>query len=73
MRQLAEGDIVAGITLLGQAVSVGLHLAAGAILGEFLAQPARREVSRRDRRIVGPRLVGPQRWRRGNDSRSGDR
>lgn len=73
MRQLAEGDSVAGITLLGQAVSVGLALAAGAILGEFLAQPARREVSRRDRRIAGPRLVGPQRWRRRNDRTSGDR
>ncbi|MBW3631287.1 MAG: pyridoxal-phosphate dependent enzyme [Gemmatimonadetes bacterium] len=43
---------------------VGLALAAGAILGQFLAQPARRNISRRDRRIAGPRLVGPQRWRR---------
>lgn len=64
MRRFAEGDSGAGIALLGQSVSIGLALAAGAILGEFLAQPTRREVSRRDRRIAGPRLVGPQRWRR---------
>ncbi|MFP5219133.1 MAG: threonine/serine exporter ThrE family protein [Actinomycetes bacterium] len=64
MRRLAEGDTLAGIALLGQAVSVGLALAAGAILGQFLAQPGRRDVARRDRRMAGPRLAGPLRWRR---------
>jgi uncharacterized membrane protein YjjP (DUF1212 family) len=61
---LADGNTGAGILLLTQAVTIGLALASGAILGEFLAQPARREVARFERRIVGPRLVGPLRWRR---------
>ena len=64
MRRFAEGDTLAGIGLLGQAVSLGLALAAGAILGQFLAQPTRRDVDRRDRRMAGPRLAGPLRWRR---------
>lgn len=64
MRQLAEGDSLSGITSLGQAVSIGLALAAGALLGEFLAQPVRAEPSRSAGRTDGPRLVGPQRGRR---------
>lgn len=64
MRRFAEGDTLAGIGMLGQAVSVGLALAAGAILGQFLAQPTRRDVAHRDRRMAGPRLAGPLRWRR---------
>ena len=64
MRRFADGDTLAGVTLLGQAVSIGLALAAGAILGQFLAQPTRRDVHRRDRRLSGPRLAGPLRWRR---------
>ena len=67
MRRLAESDSLAGITLLGQAVSIGLALAAGVILGEFLAQPSRREVPRRERRMAGPRLAGPHRLRRRHD------
>jgi uncharacterized membrane protein YjjP (DUF1212 family) len=42
MRLLAEGDSVAGITVLGEAVTVGLSLAAGLFLGEALARPSRR-------------------------------
>ncbi|MEX2291348.1 MAG: threonine/serine exporter family protein [Mycobacteriales bacterium] len=64
MLYLADGNSSAGILLLSQAVTIGLALAAGAILGEFLAQPARREVERFERRIVGPRMAGPLRWRR---------
>lgn len=41
MRRFVEGDTLGGISLLGQAVSVGLALAAGAILGEFLARSTR--------------------------------
>lgn len=67
MRRLAESDSLAGITLLGQAVSIGLALAAGVILGEFLAQPSRSEVPRRERRMAGPRLAGPYRPRRRQD------
>jgi uncharacterized membrane protein YjjP (DUF1212 family) len=61
---LASGDSGTGILLLSQAVTIGLAIASGAILGEFLAQPARREVERFERRIVGPRMAGPLRWRR---------
>ena len=64
MRRFADGDSLAGITLLGAALSTGLALAAGAILGEFLAHPRRRDVPRRERRTSGPRLAGPLRWRR---------
>jgi uncharacterized membrane protein YjjB (DUF3815 family) len=65
MLRLAEGDTLGGLVTLGNALTVGLALAAGAILGEFVAQPARREVQRFERRLVGPRLAGPLRWRRG--------
>jgi hypothetical protein len=51
-------------TELSQAVSIGLALAAGVILGEFLAQPPRRELPRVDRRLAGPRLAGPLPWSR---------
>ena len=67
MLRFTEGDSIGGITTLAQALSIGLALAAGAILGEFLAQPARREVSRAERRLAGPRLAGPlHRRRRGS-------
>jgi uncharacterized membrane protein YjjP (DUF1212 family) len=69
MFRSTNGDSIGGITTLGQAVSIGLALAAGVILGQFLAQPARREVGRIERRIAGPRLAGPlRRRRRGGDS-----
>jgi uncharacterized membrane protein YjjP (DUF1212 family) len=64
MLRLADGDTVGGLASLGNAVAIGLALAAGAILGEFLAQPARREVRRFERRLVGPRLAGPLRRER---------
>lgn len=64
MLRLADGDTVGGLASLGNAVAIGLALAAGAILGEFLAQPARREVMRFERRLVGPRLAGPLRRER---------
>ena len=33
------------------------------ILGEYVAQPLRREARRMERRLSGPRLVGPLRAR----------
>ena len=71
MLRLADGDALGGLVLLGNAVTTGLALAAGAILGEFLAQPARREVQRFERRVSGPRLAGPLRWRRPRDEGTG--
>ncbi|MGY1843605.1 threonine/serine ThrE exporter family protein [Modestobacter sp. SYSU DS0875] len=61
---LASGDTGTGFLLLSQAISIGLALAAGVILGSFLAQPARREVQRSERRTSGPRMVGPLRRRK---------
>ncbi|MGY1750336.1 threonine/serine ThrE exporter family protein [Modestobacter sp. SYSU DS0511] len=55
---LASGDTGTGFLLLSQATSIGLALAAGVILGSFLAQPARRDVPRSERRVAGPRMVG---------------
>ena len=59
MLQLADGNALVGLTTLLSAVTTGLALASGAILGEFLAQPARREVRRFEQRLAGPRLAGP--------------
>ncbi|WP_194290502.1 threonine/serine ThrE exporter family protein [Modestobacter roseus] len=61
---LASGDTGTGFLLLSQATSIGLALAAGVILGSFLAQPARRELQRVERRIGGPRMVGALRRRK---------
>jgi uncharacterized membrane protein YjjB (DUF3815 family) len=64
LRHLAEGDLIGGVSLLGQAVSTGLALAAGAILGELLAQAAGRTDTRLVRRLAGLRPAGAPRWRR---------
>lgn len=55
-------ELVAGGTLLVglmTAVAIGLVLAAGVVLGQFLAQPVRTGLSRLERRLSGPRLAGP--------------
>ena len=43
------------------AASVAIALASGVILGEYVAQPLKREARRLERRLSGPRLVGPLR------------
>jgi uncharacterized membrane protein YjjP (DUF1212 family) len=48
-----------GLVTLLSAASIGLALAAGVVLGEFLAQPLRTGLGRLERRLHGPRLVGP--------------
>jgi uncharacterized membrane protein YjjP (DUF1212 family) len=63
MRRFAEGDSAGGLTLLGQAVAVGLALAAGTFLGEFLARPPRRARSAPERRWAELRWSGPRRRR----------
>ncbi len=58
LAQLAESSLTGifeGIT----AAAVALALAAGVILGEYVVQPLRRETKRLERRLSGPRLVGP--------------
>lgn len=50
-----------GLSTLMGAASVALALAAGVVLGEFLAQPVRSGLGRLERRLSGPRLAGPLR------------
>ncbi|WP_179956715.1 threonine/serine ThrE exporter family protein [Amycolatopsis anabasis] len=46
---------------LMSAVAIGLALAAGVVLGEYLAQPVRTGLGRLERRFAGPRMAGPLR------------
>ncbi|WP_033294407.1 threonine/serine ThrE exporter family protein [Amycolatopsis jejuensis] len=47
------------ISTLMTAVAIGLALAAGVVLGEYLAQPVRSGLGRLERKLAGPRLAGP--------------
>ena len=51
------------IVALATAAAVAIALASGVILGEYIAQPLRREARKFERRLSGPRLVGPLRLR----------
>ncbi|EIF00737.1 threonine/serine exporter family protein [Saccharomonospora glauca] len=56
MSQLVNnGDI----KILMSAAAIGLALAAGVVLGEFLAQPVRTGLGRLERKLAGPRMAGP--------------
>ena len=71
---LTAGDAAAssrGVLAMVTAASVALALAAGVILGEYLAQPLKREARRLESRLAGPRLVGPFRARTNGRRRSG--
>ena len=61
-----------GLLEMITAASVAISLAAGVILGEYVAQPVKREARRLENRLAGPRLVGPSRvrGRRGRRSRA---
>jgi uncharacterized membrane protein YjjP (DUF1212 family) len=61
--KLTEGNVL-GITDLLGAVVIAVALAAGVILGEYIAQPLKREARRLETKMSGPRLVGPLRVRR---------
>lgn len=54
---LAEGED--GVLDLAAAGVTAIALAAGVILGQYLAQPIRREGLRLENRLASPRLVGP--------------
>ncbi|HEY0950739.1 threonine/serine ThrE exporter family protein [Nocardioides sp.] len=62
---LTEGgsETSAGLLAIITAASVAIALASGVILGEFVAQPLKREAHRLESRLAGPRLVGPLRTR----------
>jgi uncharacterized membrane protein YjjP (DUF1212 family) len=53
---MAEGKD--GVLQLTAAVATALALAAGVILGQYLAQPLKREAHRLEIRLSGPRMVG---------------
>ena len=70
---LGEGgsSIPEGLLAMTAAISVAIALSSGVILGEYVAQPLKREAQRLETRLTGPRLVGPvdhvvrrDRWRR---------
>jgi uncharacterized membrane protein YjjB (DUF3815 family) len=58
---LADGN--GGSIQIVAAVVTAVALASGVILGQYLAQPLRREARRFESRLTGPRLVGPLRVR----------
>lgn len=62
---LAEGGVQTseGLLAMVTAASVAIALASGVILGEYVAQPLKREAHRLESRLAGPRLVGPLRSR----------
>lgn len=62
-RGLYEAGVepVGQFTTLMEALAIGLALAAGVVLGEWLAQPVRTKLGRLERKLAGPRLAGPLR------------
>jgi uncharacterized membrane protein YjjP (DUF1212 family) len=60
---LLAADDYSGILQMITAVAIAISLAAGVILGQYVAQPLRREARRMEPRLAGPRLVGPLRAR----------
>jgi uncharacterized membrane protein YjjP (DUF1212 family) len=57
MALLAEGQD--GVLELASAAATAIALAAGVILGQYLATPLKREAHWLESRLSGPRLVGP--------------
>ncbi|MEO9139834.1 MAG: threonine/serine exporter family protein [Jatrophihabitans sp.] len=58
LAQLSEGNSN-GLLGMVTAATIAIALAAGVILGEYVAQPLKREAGKLERRLSGPRLVGP--------------
>ncbi|GAB2465827.1 threonine/serine exporter family protein [Jatrophihabitans fulvus] len=52
-------DAAAGLVALFTAGTLAIALSSGVILGEYIAQPLKREARRLEQRLAGPRLVGP--------------
>ena len=61
---LADGQD--GVLQLASAFATALALAAGVILGQYIARPLKRETHRLEARLSGPHMIGPVR-------RSGDK
>ena len=56
---LMATDASAALLAMVIAAAIAIALSSGAILGEYLAQPIRREAHRLEAKLAGPRLVGP--------------
>ncbi len=65
---MADGDTL-GILQLSAAAATTIALAAGVILGEYVAQPVKRNVRRLEGRLAGPRMVGVMHGHLGRRSR----
>jgi uncharacterized membrane protein YjjP (DUF1212 family) len=61
---LSEGGS-AGLLPIVNAAAIAIALSSGVILGEYIAQPLKREARRLEHRLAGPRLVGPMTVRSG--------
>ncbi|WP_051114810.1 threonine/serine ThrE exporter family protein [Actinokineospora enzanensis] len=59
--ELAVERSLNGLPTLMVAAAIALALAAGVVLGEYLAQPVRSGLGRLERRLAGPRMSGPLR------------
>ena len=60
---ISAGDASNGILGITTAAAIAIALASGVILGEYIAQPLKREARKLEGRLSGPRLVGPLRAR----------
>lgn len=58
---LLAGENLLGLLWMITAGGVAVALASGVLLGQYVAQPLGREARRLERRLAGPRLVGPLR------------
>jgi uncharacterized membrane protein YjjB (DUF3815 family) len=56
---LAATDPSRALLAMVTAAAIAIGLSSGAILGEYLAQPIRREARRLEAKLAGPRMVGP--------------
>jgi len=59
MYELTVNQNPGGLSRLFLALGIALALAAGVVLGEFLAQPLRTGIGRLERKFAGPRMAGP--------------
>ncbi len=66
---LLAGEDISGLLPMITAAGLAIALASGVLLGQYVAQPLGHEARRLERRLAGPRLVGPLRARTGRGRR----
>jgi uncharacterized membrane protein YjjB (DUF3815 family) len=67
---LLATDASKALVAMVTAAAIAIALSSGAILGEYVAQPIRREARRLESRLAGPRMVGPHTARRARKLRN---